>query len=107
MDTNNALRSNSLDNQLIEASAEIFSEISKKLAESPFAQEIDKFMDSSEFATWESWFKIFKLEAGEENPQLQVGDDGFSLIDLMDGQFFQQILLPLGGEYPILFPLHF
>jgi len=50
---------NSLDNQLLEVSAEIFSEISKKISESPLAQEIDKFMDSSESATWESWYKIF------------------------------------------------
>lgn len=38
----------------------------------------------SEFTTWEDWLRAYKGEAGKANPQLQVSDNGWSLIDLMD-----------------------
>lgn len=75
---------NSLDHQLLDASMSIFAEIAKEFSESPIADEIDEIMASSEHSTREEWYRVFKIEAGKENPQLEANEEGNSLIDFME-----------------------
>jgi hypothetical protein len=77
---------NSLDGELIEASMATFAEIAKEFSESPIATEVDRITGSPEYATWEGWYRVFKVEAAKQNPQLTVDEEGISLIDLMEDE---------------------
>lgn len=77
---------NSLDGELIDASMATFTKIANEFSESPIANEVDRIIGSPEYATWEEWYRVFKVEAGKQNPQLELDEEGNSLIDLMEDE---------------------
>lgn len=83
---------NSLDHTLLEEILAIFTAYNKELSESPLIQELEDHESSqdSNSVSWEEWLHTFKLEAGKNNPQLELDEEGGSLIDLMEQEPLQR-----------------
>lgn len=75
---------NSLDHQLLEGTASVFSEIAQKFSRSSLGRELDELAGASSYSTWDEWYGAFKVAAGQSNPQLKSNEQGASLIDLME-----------------------
>lgn len=71
---------NSLDEYLLEEATETYI-AEANVSSVPLQNEIENLMASQ---SWESWFSMFKDEAGKVNEALATNEDGLSLIDLMD-----------------------
>lgn len=74
-----------LDHHLVDAATQVFIAASQNLAESPLGQEIDALLGQPQ-VPWEEWYQAYKEEAGRVNSSLEVGDDGLSLVDIMDDE---------------------
>jgi hypothetical protein len=72
---------NSLDHVLLETAVATF-----KVATDNIPDALKDFVDGPRptYDNFEAWYEVFKRVAGELNPQLKTGTNGFSLVDVME-----------------------
>lgn len=75
---------NSLDHKVLEYPLSVFEAVAEEFSETPDEREFDEPASSTEDFSWEEWYQEFKEEAGRENSQLEINDDGSCLIDFME-----------------------
>ena len=75
---------NSLDHQLLDESISVYSAVATDFLGSAVTAGEGDSSQSNEESGWEGWFKVFREEAGKWNPELEVNEEGNSVIDFME-----------------------
>lgn len=75
---------NSLDHQLLEEAAAVFTGVTEEVAASPIVQEMESYIGPSTYDSWDDWYLAFKEAAAVHNPQLKTDETGASLVDFME-----------------------